>query len=160
MAHHFTKASPSSSWLLLVLGTFAVLSNANIHPVKAQRFCGKKLTDTLSAYCEVYPTLPPVMKRFHGGGYSVEGTNYRDALLSNVPPNVVGEQRAMVGLINSKPNWLRAIFSTKNHIPAEMGDDFTGLMVPNRFQQRKRGVVDDCCHESCSLHYLLSNYCG
>lgn len=100
------------------------------------------------------------MLSFLSAGQSIAGVNYREVLFPNVP--IVGE-RGMVGMINSKPNWMRALFSAKDGITAGMGDDstdFTGLMVPDRFQLGKRGVVDDCCRRACSLEYLLLNYCG
>ncbi|XP_065080278.1 uncharacterized protein LOC135703103 [Ochlerotatus camptorhynchus] len=155
MSHYFTKANRSSPWLLIALGAVVVLFNGSINAVKGQRFCGAKLTDALTTYCEIFPTLAPSIKRSQG--QTIEGTNYREILFPKVP--FVGE-RGMVGMINSKPNWMRAIFAAKGGITAAMGDDFTDLMVPDRFQMEKRGVVNDCCYRVCSLEYLLSNYCS
>ncbi|CAJ0917418.1 unnamed protein product, partial [Ranitomeya imitator] len=40
------------------------------------------------------------------------------------------------------------------------GSDLDGMQLPSQeYQMRKRGIVEQCCHSTCSL-YELENYCN
>ncbi|XP_019531445.3 uncharacterized protein LOC109403160 [Aedes albopictus] len=160
MAYHFTKANVSL-WLL-VFCVFGILSS-RIDSVDGQRFCGKVLTDTLTAYCEIFPTPRPSKRRV------IEAADFRYALFPNVPPAIDDQPHVVESLhsvpgFKTEPKWMRALFRIKddaNYDKTKVVVDGTdSLSNSDGFQLGKRGVVDDCCYKPCTLQYLLKNYCG
>ncbi|XP_062559203.1 uncharacterized protein LOC134223997 [Armigeres subalbatus] len=160
MAFHLAKAN-ISPWLL-VYSVFGILSSS-INPAEGQRFCGKVLTDTLSAYCEIFPTPRPSKRQV------IEVTDFRHVLFPNHPPEIDDQPfddqtfRSMENM-KHKIKWMKALFRIKDDpISANEKpdvDDVNAFSMHDRFELRKRGVVDDCCYKSCTLQYLLTNYCG
>ncbi|XP_040264806.1 insulin [Bufo bufo] len=48
----------------------------------------------------------------------------------------------------------------KLNMNGPQGNELDGMQLPSQdFQMRKRGIVEQCCHSTCSL-YELENYCN
>ncbi|XP_065080277.1 uncharacterized protein LOC135703102 [Ochlerotatus camptorhynchus] len=140
--------------LFLAVAAIFVFTSS-IHPIEG-KICGPKLAQTLSLVCELYPTPSPVNKRAkdsHMNGYSA--LDVKD--WSNAVEQL--EDLSYARKYINIPNWIKALYS-KDATNNVMIEDEINEFIPDGFRQGKRGIVEECCHNHCTLEHLIKYYCA
>ncbi|XP_055599126.1 uncharacterized protein LOC129748499 [Uranotaenia lowii] len=153
------------SRLITTVGSVLVVSCLMVmmdRPVEAAgRLCGKSLTQALSMICQSYPTLPAYNKRSKGDlvdmGLAMDFDRRWSSIMGDQQSNELDGVVSMEQF-KRKPFWLSRLFRPKTiesggtDMVMETEDDF----IPQRFLMVKRGIVDECCYNSCTDAQLKS----
>ncbi|XP_055621728.1 insulin-2-like [Toxorhynchites rutilus septentrionalis] len=140
--------------MLTVVSVVFILCSAP-HPTDAQRhrLCGNALRQSLQMLCLEYPSYHQRATRSESDVTDVD-RDWPQLDQSDVDKFNFIEQ------LKRKPNWMNILFA-KHRVSVDGDlDDNTEWenIIPNRFMPVKRGIVDECCYQSCTIEQMKA-YC-